>query len=122
MKKSKNGYYCRAFDGVKVYDFYFAEGYLRQLRCYDDQTMKIKFEDICDPLNDQKISTENFETAFLAFCNFVDSNEIMEFFKQIKNDVELKNIARQILLKCSYRAAEKASFLAEVVWKLEREG
>ena len=113
------GYQAVEKHAMKVYDFYIDEDMLKKLHCYDYQTRETKFEDIYNPLKHQIISEEHFEEAFEIFCDTHDYDEIVSFLEHLEKDYQLKEIAKEVILKCSYQAAEKAHELSRVVWKLE---
>ncbi len=105
---------------MTIYKFYFDEGKLKMLHCCDWYSNETKFKDIYNPLGHQFILKEHFEEAFEVFCNTEDYDSIISFIEFLENDDELKEIAKDIIRKCSYQAAEKAHKLTKAVWQLER--
>lgn len=100
---------------MTVYDFYVDGDMLKKLHCYDYQTRETKFEDIYEPLKHKIISREHFEEAFEIFCTTHDCDEIICFLEHLEKDGDLKEIAKEVLCKCSYQAAEVAQELTKAV-------
>jgi len=109
---------------MTVYEFYFEEGLLQRIHCYGYYTKEIKFDHVYNKVQKKfenyGFLKEDFEEAMKVFCDYAKKEGIVEFIEQLKNDEELKDIAKEVIRASSRDAAERAHHLARAVWELER--
>jgi len=123
MTKWYNGMVgCQAVEKntMTVFDFYLDNGKLQRLHCHEYISKITKFDDVYNPFCDKKISEKHFRTAMEVFCDTSSYDDIMGLIEQLEDDIELQNIAKEVICKEAHLAAAKSYNLTRVLADLDR--
>lgn len=100
---------------MTTYDFFFEEGKLTRLHCYDSNTKEDIFDESNNPIKNQAIEIKKFEKAVKVLCQDSTFDRVEEFIGTMLEET-YKNLTKKIIASQIFTMSDRVTTLSRVLW------